>query len=456
MNRSMRFHLAGLCAASVAAWALLARPVRADTIDENLAPKAAEVMEHLQKQGYKNVGVLHFRVEMPGAKSPFGVGRLNSLMATRLENVLILANDDDRPIGITRAASERAAARDKKATYLTAEGRKKLFAEKYPLAWGDKDVTVDAFLTGLVKMSPDLAKATVTIEEWLPGKDRANTLAQFEVPTNRLLLADLNRNFILSKRSLNKGLKIEEPDPDAVASAAGGGGPVRIPKAPPPTDDDTFDGLLDFRAHYGNEEFKPGADNRLPAPRDGQEVYFTVEAKKERLGVVVLVNGVNTLGEEGVDREPDQYSMWVLEPGKRYTIRGYYTMENAKNAAEAGKRKSYMRRFEVLSESESLLAELGDPNKRGKIELILFRQPDGELPAVGVRAANMRSVTGRLPSLQDLKSRILMLGTAKVARGILAPPGPRPDKQLTLRALDFNGVLAGYRSITYYEKPGDR
>src|SRR5262249_14657458 len=145
--------------------------------------------------------------------------------------------------------------------------------------------------------------------------------------------------------------------------------------------------------------------------------------------------------------------MWVLEPGKRYTIRGYYTMENAKGAAGQGKRNSVLRQFEVLSDSASELVELGDPNKRGKIELILFRQPDGEPPAAGVRAANMRSVTGRLPSLADLKARILMLGTAKVARGILAPPGPRPDRQVTLHTLDFNGVLAGYRGITYYEKP---
>jgi len=168
---------------------------------------------------------------------------------------------------------------------------------------------------------------------------------------------------------------------------------------------------------------------------------------------VVLVNGVNTLGEEGLDREPDQYSMWVLEPGKRYTIRGYYTMASAKNPAEPGKRKSALRRFEVLSDSESLLTEMGDPTKRGKIELLLFREPDRELPPPGVRPASMRSVTGRLASVQDVKGQILMLGTAKVARGLLAPPGARPDKQVTLRTLDFNGVLSGYRSITYYEKP---
>ncbi len=459
MRRLVRSHPVRLCALGVAvliAWASFAPWSRADTIDENMAPKGAEIMEHLQKQGYKNVGILHFRVEMPGAKSQFAVGRLNSLMATRLENILILANDDDHPIGITRGASERAASRDKKSTYLTTEGRKNLFAQKYPLAWGDKEMTVDAFLTGLVKMSPDLAKATVTLEEWLPGKEKANVLATFQVPTNRLLLADLNRPFFLSKRSLNKGLKVEEADPDAVASAQGGGRPVTIGKEPPPAADDNFEGLLDFRAYYDKEELKPSADHRLATPREGQEVSFTLEAKKERLGVVLLVNGINTLGEEGVDREPDQYSMWVLEPGKRYTIRGYYLLENAKKAAEAGKRKSAVRHFEVLPESESLFAELGDPNKRGKIELILFRQPDGELPPAGVRSVNMRSVKGRLASLQDLKSQILMLGTAKVARGLLAPPGPRPDKRLTIQTVDFNGVLAGYRVITYYQKPNDK
>jgi hypothetical protein len=431
---------------------LLARPARADLIDEKMLQSAAEIMEHLQKQGHKNVAVLNFRVQLTGAKAPFAVGRLNSVMATRLENALILANEVERPVGITRGAGERAASRDKKATYLTAEGRKKLFGQNYPLAWGEKEVTADALLTGEVRLSADLTRAAVTVEEWLPGKEKAATLARFEVPTNRLLLADLNRPFFVSKRGLTKGVKVEEPDPDAVASAQNGGKVVfaTAKDTTPPADED-FDALLDFRATYGKDEVKPGADQRMPAPREGQEVCITLEAKKERLGVVLLVNGVNTLGEEGAEREPDQYSMWVLDPGKRYTIRGYYTMEGPKDAG--GKRKTALRPFRVLSDSESVVAELADPSKRGKVELILFREPDGELPAAGVRPASMRTVTGRAANLQDLKDRLLKAGTTRAARGLLAPPAAQADSTVTIPTVPFNGVLAAYRCITYFEPP---
>src|SRR5262249_22800266 len=152
------------------------------------------LMRHLQKQGYQNVGVLKFRVQVGTADPRFDAGRLTSMLATRLENVLILANDMQKPLGITRGASQTAAERDRTATYTTEAGRQKLFTHAYPLAWGKDRVKVNAFLTGLVRLSPDLTTATVTLQEFTADRPELKPVAEFKVKTNRLMLADMNQS----------------------------------------------------------------------------------------------------------------------------------------------------------------------------------------------------------------------------------------------------------------------
>ncbi len=157
---------------------------RADQLDQEMLKRGPTVMQHLQKQGHQNVGVLKFRVQVGDKEPSFDAGRLTSLLATRLENVLILANDLKQPLGITRGASESAARTDKTATYRTEAGRRKLFTHTYPLAWGDQKVTVNAFLTGLVRFTPDLTEATVTLQEFTPASPDLKPVAEFKVKTN--------------------------------------------------------------------------------------------------------------------------------------------------------------------------------------------------------------------------------------------------------------------------------
>ena len=127
----------------LAAWASGPTAARADNIDLALLDEAPKIMAYLHKQGYKNVGVLEFRVQKGKEHADFGTGTLNSNMATRLENALILLDDPADPIGVVRDASQHALSRDKKATYLTADGRKALMAASYPLAWGKEVVKPD-------------------------------------------------------------------------------------------------------------------------------------------------------------------------------------------------------------------------------------------------------------------------------------------------------------------------
>src|SRR5438552_3617180 len=108
---------------------LMAGPssARADNIDNELRAKAGAVMKDLQAHGYQNIGVLKFQVRRGNTPPTLTAGKLNYLMATRLENALVMVDKDSAPIGITRGSSAVAAAKDKNATYLTPEGRQNLF-----------------------------------------------------------------------------------------------------------------------------------------------------------------------------------------------------------------------------------------------------------------------------------------------------------------------------------------
>ena len=68
---------------------------KAEDIGEQLQNHAPKIVEFLNAQNIKTVGVLKFRVKKPGKKTSDRVGPLNSLLADRLEVGLILANPFD-------------------------------------------------------------------------------------------------------------------------------------------------------------------------------------------------------------------------------------------------------------------------------------------------------------------------------------------------------------------------
>src|SRR5208337_4408329 len=143
-----------------------ARP--SDTLDRELLKNAPRIIHYLKDHGYKNVGVLKFRVKK--GDEPIGdhAGPLNLNLAERLEIALVLADDIRNPIGVIHGASAVAATLPG-ANHLTKSGRQALFRGLYSLAWGDQKVEADAFLTGVVVVSPDLGQMTVGIMAF--GKD---------------------------------------------------------------------------------------------------------------------------------------------------------------------------------------------------------------------------------------------------------------------------------------------
>jgi hypothetical protein len=426
-----------------------ATAARADAIDAVLLKKSGGLLAALRDAGYKNVGVLKFQVEKGKDAPSYFAGRLPTFMATRLENVLILANDSDAPIGITRSASAAAGSRDKEASYDTPEARAKLFEGTYPLAWGKNEVKVDAFLTGLVKLSSDFKETNVTVRVFDAKKLGPRDLLTFSVPTTRHLLADMDQKFLITKRELTSLLPVDEKEPEKVAEAA-----KQVPAAmdkkaveiafnsdkvlEPKTE--TLDQVLEFKIFYDGEEVKRDAANRVPTPRKDQKVHFTFRSP-ERLGVVLRVNGVNTSGANAEERDANQYSMWVLQPNKSYTIQGFY------------KDNGDLVPFKVLGDEESANYKLADETKRGQIELFLFRQVQVPLEKVeipDVKLISFRQSAPRVETVEAAQNQVLAMKGPR-DRGLIVPAEPLGKVQIN--TVPFNNVeLAGHFTIQYLNK----
>jgi mono/diheme cytochrome c family protein len=279
-------------------------------LDRELLNQAVTTLDLLRERGYKNAGVLKFRAKKYGEdEASDNVGPFNQALATRMELALVLANNDKNPVGILRDAS-LAAALTPKANHLLDEGRQVLFGPKYPLAWGDDTpVKADAFLTGGVVFSPTLR--TMTVRLFVFAKDGNIYKADpFYAACDPELLIEAGESFLV-----RGGLKGDEPlDPVKAIEAA-----VALRKQQvlsPLLDKQNAPVSLEVR--YDDKpvlvQFRDGKF-QVPEPKEGQKVSFVVRrqaAADQRLGIVLKVNGQNTILRE---RLPEaQCRKWVLEP----------------------------------------------------------------------------------------------------------------------------------------------
>ena len=195
------------------------RESRADHIDDALIKKAPDLVKALESRGYQTPGVLKFLVKVGKAAPNSNIGAMNLVMANRIENALIHGSDSARPLTVVRNATQVAAATNPRFTIQTAEGREALFKLQYPVAWGDEKATADAMLTGVVALSTDMRKASVTIECFDKSGKAPEQVLAFEVPTDRSILADCGRGFIVKDPGVKKRT-IEEMNDAAAESAA--------------------------------------------------------------------------------------------------------------------------------------------------------------------------------------------------------------------------------------------
>ena len=332
--------------------------IRADELERELLRHAPKVMQYLREKDYTYVGILKFRVKKGQEPLTDNAGTLNRTVANRLELALVLANDFKKPIHFIQEASE-IASRTTGANHLTAEGRRKLFQARYPLAWSQDHASPDAFLTGVVTISPDLHRLTVGILAFDRNSSTLQPVDQFTADNNPAILGETGESFLL-RGAFDNG-KIGEVTVQATDKAVR----VREQQQKHP--------LFDAAAPVSLEIFYD--DKRVPLElRDGKcFVSEPMAAQKVRLvlrrndpgpsryGVVLKVNGINTARKE---RLPDlQCLRWLLDPtSSSVSVEGFQVTKGRREA------------FKVLSPEESKLNEMNYGADVGTISLVVFRE----------------------------------------------------------------------------------
>ncbi len=345
----------------------------ADELEKQLLKQAPLIMEQLTLRGYQNVGVLKFRIKKGKQDSSDQVGSLNLRLTKKLELALVVANDARNPIGLVADASQ-VAAKIPGASHLSAEGREKLFSREYPLAWGDQEVKPDAFLTGVALISPDLRTMTVGVLGFDQSSETLFPVAKFEVTPDLEDLLDSGESFTVrgvfddGSLSLTQEERKDKATQEALTTSLavkqeteGNSSPIESKEHPL----NSSDAPIELEIKYDNQvqaiEFRDGAAF-VAEPQEGQTVTLVVRRKSndKRLGLVLKVNGENTLGRGTV--ADARAKTWVLEPGRReWGFQGYYDTAN-----------NTMERFKVLSQDESKAKEIDYGEFVGSISVSVF------------------------------------------------------------------------------------
>lgn len=405
----------------------LAAPARGADLESALLDRAKAIIKFCQTKPYQTVGVLKFHGAKDDGRPTDNLGTINSLLARRLEVALVLANDPRRPVNLIDDASA-VAAKTPGASHLTPTGREVLLAARYKLAWGDPRVRVtpDAFVTGLFHVSKDLKTLRITFFhvdrnstklEAIPG------VADIEVANRGAALVEMGESFTL-RGAFDDG-KVEtkaKAKNDTVAKPQ----TKNEPPADLPKDKDpgkaALQSAVDVRdqkaaKHPAEDPNAPvkltvlydgkpvriqvqGGKAFVPEPAAGQRVEFVItkDAKAPRYGVVLKVNGENTLDKQ---RLPDvRCRKWIMtDPGETVTIRGYQLGTDR------------VETFRVLSAPESKAREVNYGADVGTITMTVF--PEGKAPAPDLSddAAEKNAVAAaELPpakSFDSLKAKLL-------------------------------------------------
>jgi hypothetical protein len=393
----------------------------------------------MQTQRCKNVGVLKFRVKKGNGPSSDTVGTLNMTLADRLELALILAqpSSGSDPLGIIASAST-VAARLPSATHLTPQGRLKLFQGQYSLAWGTHPVKADAFITGLAKVSPDLRQMTVSLLAFTRNDNVLRVVTQFDAAVDPRLLTESGESFLV-RGAFDAGQEEKAKDQAVTKAKQVKDAETTYPlqdRESPVALEITYDG---YRVPLQIRDGKA----RIPEPRAGQKVALILRRTSksaERFGVVLKVNGENTLFKE---RLADlQCRKWILDANAApVTIRGFQVDDYS------------AKEFRVVSKPESKQNEVSYGPEVGTISLVVFREqkerarPPSLSDEAEDESALLRGIRPKKnpKSLAALQQQMRESGT----RGLLGE-GARVGASLTLVPFQPDPVPVLSAIITYY------
>lgn len=417
-----------------------------------LQQSARDVVSHCKANEIRTVGVLKFMLERDGKLSD-NVGPINTLLAKRLELALVMANDPRDPLNLIEDASHKAK-QIPGASHLSREGRAKLFSANYPLMWGNAEVKADAFVTGIGQFSSDLRTMKFALL-LATGKD--NQLAplgkEYVANVTPEILSESGESF--STRGAFDGGQIVKndaipddlPDGDfdvntetvltsakAIRDNATGKHPLTDPASP-----------VQLKVRYDGQpipfEIRDGRAF-LAEPNEGHrvELSITKDTSSQRYGVVVKVNGQNTLGKQ---QRPDlQCGKWILStPSETVLIRGYQISD------------SEVETFRVLSRPASKAREIDYGSDVGTLSITVFTE--GEPPTLELdedaRESDVIEST-QLPkepsaTFGALKAKLL----SDANRGLIAE-GNRRAGQVRIEKFHVNSTPIMTGTATYYNK----
>ncbi len=427
--------------------------VRADNLDEKLIAQTLKLTDYIKSKKATTVGVLKFRFQKGDGPLTFRGSPIATVLAERLETVLIMAPvNKKKPLQVIRDASRVAAESKQGINYLKAEGRKKLFALTYPLAAGNRTARPDLFLTGVVMLDPKSHKTKVVIAGF--GKDSARVEpigVEFEVKTDRAILADAGQGFVLNARSLRTKLRGPQGDLFAEEDATD-----REEKKKEPVSQ-SKEKLVELEKFINDEPvpFVPDPDNpgedRFTArdPKENDKVKFVLTNKsQQRVAVVLKVNGMNTLYQQ--KDEALRCNKWVLNPGDApLTIDGFYVNDTGKESKLP---------FVVKPDADSEQEVLADESQ-GTIELHVFVEGGGTAPKeeeqVTTRGLSRRQWAAAQRGLArpaDAQSLLMKRQSKTRTKGLIAPDQNAVDGS-KLKTVEFNDPQQQQcLIIRYYKK----
>jgi hypothetical protein len=326
-----------------------------ETLDRALLKQAPVVMRYLRERRIRNVGVLKFRVKQGDDPASDRAGLLNLNLAARLETALILADDPSDPIGVIHNASEVAASLPG-ANHLTAEGRKALFRGRYPLAWGDRKVTADAFVTGVVSIDAGLRRIAVSIQAFDTRGGALKEVARIDASPDPPALTEVGESFLI-RGAFDEGRVVEKAEG------------VRSSRVKNPLEDPEAPVALEVYYDHRRVGLECVAGRALaPEPSQGQKITFVLRKTardRGRYGIVLMVNGESTLFRERL--APFLCHKWVLGPDTPVITVPGYQVDDRTSAA-----------FRVLSAKESREDAINYGPETGMLNLVVFREEGGE------------------------------------------------------------------------------
>lgn len=437
----------------------------ADTVPRALQKQIPAIIRYLNDHDVRTVGVLKFRVKKGDEVLSDSVGPLNSLMADRLEVGLILGNsfDPERQFHVIRNAGSQVIG-IAGASHLTAAGRRAFFQREYDLSWGTETAKADGFLTGIVRVHDD--NRTVSIGILCFRRDGAGlekACDVFEAVLDAPTLGELGESFVLRGAFDNgstRQSRQEKPAPEKVRQEAvrqaaavksqSTSFPLADPSAPVKLEI-TYDGKrVPIELREGR------AFVREPQP--GQYVELTIVRNvttEERLGVVLKVNGENTLYRQ--THGDLDCAKWILSPKRMRTVVRGYQIEGT-NEIES---------FSVLSRVASEARAIDYGRNVGQIQLTVFREENLLLandlpPAVPDEededlAAMLRGIhPEKSPkNLSALKHQLRLAGKDEQQTRGLIVQGKKADNTVRIVKFTADPTPVMSATITYYKPATD-